>query len=59
MPEQKKKKKKIYNPRTKKERKKKEKNQPKQLENGNKNIYINNHFKCKWIKCSNQKTKSG
>ena len=20
------------------------------------NIYINNYFKCKWIKCSNQKT---
>ena len=23
---------------------------PKQLENGNRNIYINNYFKCKWIK---------
>ena len=29
---------------------------PKQLENGNRNIYVNNYFKCKWIKCSNQKT---
>ena len=27
----------------------------KQLENGNRNIYINNYFKCKWIKYSNQK----
>ena len=32
---------------------------PKQLENGNRNIYINNYFKCKWIKCSNQKTQTG
>ena len=31
----------------------------KQLENGNRNIYINNYFKCKWIKCSNQKTQTG
>ena len=31
---------------------------PKQLENGNRNLYINNYFKCKWIKCSNQKTKT-
>ena len=23
---------------------------PKQLENGNRNININNYFKCKWIK---------
>ena len=23
------------------------------------NIYINNYFKCKWIKCSNQKTQTG
>ena len=22
-------------------------------------IYINNYFKCKWIKCSNQKTQTG
>ena len=29
------------------------------LENGNSNIYINNYFKCKWIKYSNQKTKTG
>ena len=32
---------------------------PKQLENGNKNIYINNYFKGKWSKCSNQKTQTG
>ena len=32
---------------------------PKQLENGNRNIYINNYFKCKWIKCSNEKTQTG
>lgn len=32
---------------------------PKQLENGNRNIYINNYFKYKWIKCSNQKTQTG
>ena len=32
---------------------------PKQLENGNKNIHINNYFKCKWIKHSNQKTQAG
>ena len=24
--------------------------------NGNKNIHIDNYVKCKWIKCSNQKT---
>ena len=30
-----------------------------QLENGNKNIYFNDYFKCKWIKCSNQKTQTG
>ena len=30
----------------------------KQLENGNRNIYINNYFKCKWIKYSNQKTQT-
>ena len=28
----------------------------KQLKNGNRNIHINNYFKCKWIKFSNQKT---
>ena len=22
-------------------------------------IYINNYFKCKWIKCSNQETQTG
>ena len=32
---------------------------PKQLENGNKNIYVNNYFKCKWIKFSNLKTQDG
>ena len=35
-----------------------QKKNPKQLESGNKNIYINNYFKCKWIKCSNQKTQT-
>ena len=40
-------------------RKKIYKMNPKQLENGNKNIDINNYFKCKWIKCSNQKTQTG
>ena len=29
---------------------------PKQLESSNRNIYINSYLKCKWIKCSNQKT---
>ena len=28
-------------------------------ENGNRNIYINNYFKHKWIKCSSQKTQTG
>ena len=28
-------------------------------QNGNKFIPINNHFKCKWTKCLNQKTYSG
>ena len=32
---------------------------PKQLQNGTGNIYSNNNFKCKWIKCSNQKTQTG
>ena len=31
----------------------------KQFKNGSRNIYINNYFKCKWIKCSNQKTQTG
>jgi len=31
---------------------------PKQLENGNRNIYINNYFKCKRIKCFSQKTQT-
>ena len=30
-----------------------------QLENGNRNIPIDNYLKCKWIKCSNQKTLTG
>ena len=29
------------------------------LENGNRNIQIANYLKCKWIKCSNQKTQTG
>ena len=32
---------------------------PRRLENGYRNIYINNYFKSKWIKCSNQKTQTG
>ena len=28
---------------------------PKQSRKYNRNIYINNYFKCKWIKCSNQR----
>ena len=28
-------------------------------ENGNRNIYINDYFKCKQIKCSNQNTQTG
>ena len=31
------------------------KSTPNSSENGNRNIYITNYFKCKWIKCSNQK----
>ena len=31
---------------------------PKQLRKYRK-IYYNNYFKCKWIKCSNQKTQTG
>ena len=26
---------------------------------GNRKIYINNHLKCKWIKCFKQKTQTG
>ena len=29
------------------------------LENGNRNIHINNNLECKWIKCPNQKTQTG
>ena len=32
---------------------------PKPFKNGNRNIHINNYLKCKWIKCSNQKTQTG
>ena len=32
---------------------------PKQLETGNRNMSINNYFKCKWIKYFNQKTQTG
>ena len=39
-----------------KKRKGSTKSNPNNLENGNRNMYINNYFKCKWIKCSNQKT---
>ena len=38
------------------EEKRLKKSTPNKEENGNRNIYINNYFKCKWIKCSNQKT---
>ena len=41
-----------------KKRKKIYKINPKQLENGNRNIYISNYFKCKWIKYSSQKTQT-
>ena len=37
------------------EKKQKKKNQ----QNDNRNIHINNYFKCKWTKCSNQKTQTG
>ena len=41
-----------------KQEEEKEKKQRKivKKQNGSKNISINNHFKCKWLKCSNQKT---
>ena len=32
---------------------------PKQLRTWHRNIYSNNYFKCKWIKCSNQKMQTG
>ena len=32
---------------------------PKQLENGNRNMHIDNYLKRKWIKCPNQKTQTG
>ena len=42
------------------EKKKEVQNPPQTIKkNGNRNIYINNYFKCKWIKCSNQKTQTG
>ena len=40
-------------------RKKMYKITPKQLENGIRKVYINNYFKCKLIKCSNQNTQTG
>ena len=41
------------------EKKKDLQNQPQTIKNGNKNIYINSYFQCKWIKCSNQETQTG
>ena len=41
------------------EEKRSTKSTPVNLENGNTNIYINNYFKCKWIKFSNRKTQIG
>ena len=38
------------------EEKRSTKSTPNNLENGNRNVYINNYFKCKWIKCFSQKT---
>ena len=38
------------------EEKRPTKTNPKQLRNGNRNIHIDNYLKCKWIKCSHQKT---
>jgi len=35
------------------------KSTPNNYENGNRNIYTNYYFKCKWIKSSNQKTQTG
>ena len=32
---------------------------PKNKVNGNGIIFINNYLKCEWVKCSNQKTKTG
>ena len=40
-----------------KRRKRSTKSNPNQLRNGNRNIHINNYFKCKWIKCSKRKKK--
>ena len=34
------------------------KSTPDNQENGTRNIYINNYFKCKWIKYSSQKTQT-
>ena len=41
------------------QQKKKDLQNQTQLENGNRNIYINNYFKWKWIKSSNQKRQTG
>ena len=35
------------------------KSTPNSKEKDNRNIHINNYFKCRWIKCSNQKTQTG
>ena len=42
-----------------KHRKGLQKNPPKNKVNGNGILLINNYLKCKWVKCSNQKTKTG
>ena len=36
-----------------------DKNQPLAIKKMAIGIYINNYFKCKWLKCSNQKTQTG
>ena len=47
--------------RTKEEGKKKDlqKQTQNNQENGNRNIHFDNYLKCKWVKCSNQKTQTG
>ena len=34
------------------------KSNPSNEENSKRNIYINNYLKCKWVKCSTQKTQT-
>ena len=42
------------------EKKKDLQNQPQTIKKmGNRNIYINNYFKCKWIKDPNKETQTG